>query len=413
MKKLGIYIMLLAFGLASCGGEEKSEDSKTEGETKQEESKEKNTNISGKIIGSSGEELKFALYSDTGKPKEIGTAKTNENGEFSFDFSIDGIGVIYIGFNGQNISLLAESGDQIVMNTNKDNLINNIEVDGSKTMKVFNAYLRKVLARRDEIISLSEKYNQMMQNDPDQAAKIKTEIDKIMGGIKEWNKEKIKENPDLPGNYLLLQDLSPQQGLVSWDESNMEYFRIVLTALKTKYPENVLTKKLDNDIASWEAQLENVAKQKERIARYGDLNKKIEVGAPAPDIFLDDPNGKEIKLSDLKGKIVLLDFWASWCGPCRKTNPLVVNVYHKYKDKGFTIYSVSLDQDKEKWLQAIKTDGLTWENHVSDLAGWESIAARLYKVNSIPSTFLIDKKGIIRAVRIHPSELEQKLQALL
>jgi peroxiredoxin len=133
------------------------------------------------------------------------------------------------------------------------------------------------------------------------------------------------------------------------------------------------------------------------------------IGQKAPDISLPNPEGQKVKLSTLKGKVVLIDFWASWCGPCRKENPFVVNVYNKYKDKGFTVFSVSLDNNKDKWLQAIEKDGLVW-NHVSDLKGWNSSAADLYGIRSIPATFLLDKDGTIIGKNLRGAALENALR---
>jgi len=130
----------------------------------------------------------------------------------------------------------------------------------------------------------------------------------------------------------------------------------------------------------------------------------------APDIQLEDPNGNVIALSSLRGQVVLLDFWASWCKPCRQENPTVVAAYNKYKNEGFTIYSVSLDEDKAAWEKAIKADNLSWVNHVSDLKGWQSSAAALYGVQSIPASFLIDKNGAIIGKDLRGAALEQKLQ---
>jgi thiol-disulfide isomerase/thioredoxin len=152
---------------------------------------------------------------------------------------------------------------------------------------------------------------------------------------------------------------------------------------------------------------------------YKQLKKKLESGKLlaegklAPDFteFLTDGK-KQMKLSDLKGKVVLIDFWASWCGPCRKENPNVVKTYEKYKNDGFTIMSVSLDTDRAKWLAAIKQDNLTWPNHVSDLKGWSSQVGRLYEVGSVPFTVLIDKEGRIIKVNLRGEALEKELSKI-
>jgi len=136
------------------------------------------------------------------------------------------------------------------------------------------------------------------------------------------------------------------------------------------------------------------------------------VGAMAPDLAFENPEGKIMKLSDLRGKVVLLDFWASWCRPCRIENPNVVKTYHKYHDKGFEVYSVSLDRDKASWVKAIEADGLIWPNHVSDLGFWQSQAAKIYGVSAIPATFLIGKDGRIIAKNLRGAALENALKEL-
>ena len=137
------------------------------------------------------------------------------------------------------------------------------------------------------------------------------------------------------------------------------------------------------------------------------------VGDVAPDITLTSPSGETMSLSSLRGKVVLLDFWASWCGPCRRENPNVVKVYDDYKEEGFTVFSVSLDKDKGRWTQAIAKDNLTWGNHVSDLRGWSSSAAALYAVRSIPSTFLIDQNGVIVNKNLRGHQLETAVKKLI
>jgi peroxiredoxin len=139
--------------------------------------------------------------------------------------------------------------------------------------------------------------------------------------------------------------------------------------------------------------------------------KKLSIGGTAPEIALKNPDGKTIKLSSLRGQYVLIDFWASWCGPCRYENPNVVKMYNKYHDKGFEIYGVSLDRDKASWLKAIEDDGLTWV-HVSDLQFWNSAGAKTYNVTGIPYTVLLDKEGKIIAKGLRGASLEQKLEEI-
>ncbi|MGB0165685.1 MAG: peroxiredoxin family protein [Luteibaculum sp.] len=146
-------------------------------------------------------------------------------------------------------------------------------------------------------------------------------------------------------------------------------------------------------------------------------NKKIgtRVGELAPEIKQKDPNGKEIALSDLRGKYVLIDFWASWCGPCRRENPNVVQAFEKYNKakfrdgKGFEVFSVSLDRSKESWVKAIEQDQLDWPYHVSDLGYWNSAPAKTYGVNSIPSSYLIDPDGVIIAKNLRGPLLHMEL----
>lgn len=176
-------------------------------------------------------------------------------------------------------------------------------------------------------------------------------------------------------------------------EQNAALHNEVIAALHDKYPEHLIVKDRWNYMNSPAA--------------------RVAIGAMAPELEFPDPEGKMRKLSDLRGKVVLIDFWASWCGPCRRENPNVTRIYSEYHDKGFEIFSVSLDSDAASWKRAIESDKLVWPNHVSDLKKWSSQAAAIYGVRSIPSTFLLDKEGRIVQRDLRGADLERAVKQLV
>ncbi len=210
----------------------------------------------------------------------------------------------------------------------------------------------------------------------------------------------VEANPGNPANILLTSFLTPNMGFKDWDPTYLTTLKKMSAAYMSRYKKSPIAQKMAEQVSQIEIGYEQF-----KVANSGNQM--------APEIALNNPEGKQITLSSLRGKYVLIDFWASWCGPCRKENPNVVKLYNTYKDKGFTILSVSLDDNVTNWKEAIKADGLVWPNHVSDLLGWKSKMVQLYGFQGIPYTVLVDKEGKIIETGLRGESLEQKLKELI
>ena len=298
----------------------------------------------------------------------------------------------------------------------------------SLQLKEAGAYILKG-AKQQVVLFLEDKENVKIKIDTKAEPAYTVEGSKGSNLFLEYQKD--KEN--LQEKYIA--PLEKAFSEASTDEAREKIYSDYFKALKVVEKElNEMTlKKFGNSIAlvflvmNWEDEtdldyMEEINKRlqvkfaKNQVAAYAQNRlktlKQFALGSAAPEISLPNTDGKTINLSSLKGKYVLIDFWAAWCGPCRQENPNVVAAYNKFKSKGFEIYGVSLDDNKDKWLGAIEKDKLTWIN-VSDLGGWQSSAAKLYGVTAIPKNFLLDKQGRIVAKNLRGKALEDKLKELM
>jgi thiol-disulfide isomerase/thioredoxin len=243
----------------------------------------------------------------------------------------------------------------------------------------------------------------------------KTELDaafeQIVSNTRNDFKALIDEDPSSMANiFIFPQQLNRIQLIDIKEEA--PYYDKVIAAIKERYPGN-------KHILNFENQVDQFRKQQEMQKRMQDISQNIQPGTPAPDIALPGLNGELKKLSDLKGKVVLVDFWAAWCKPCRMENPNVVRMYQEYSSKGFDVFSVSLDglpnqpNARAAWEGAIQQDNLMWSNHVSDLQGWNSSVVGQYGFQGIPYTVLVGRDGNILATNLRGPGLEAKLKEVL
>lgn len=291
--------------------------------------------------------------------QELASGNLSDNGDFSLEATVDKANFYRLKLDQENyLILIIEPNDNIVVKADVNELYNP-EIKGSKNSSLIYSTFKS----SQEFDKKIEEYAQKVQKEK-----------------KVYMRKFILDHLNSLSTLFFIDELSM--------EDDFDIYKKLDKSLYAQYPDNFLVLELHKKVQG------------------ADL---LAIGSEAPEIDLPNPDGKNIKLSSLRGNYVLIDFWAAWCRPCRVESPNMVKLYEKYNNKGFEIYSVSLDKTKDAWIKAIEQDGLGKWTHVSDLKYWNSAAGRDYGVESIPFTVLIDKEGKIIAKGLRGEDLQNKL----
>ncbi|MDP4933763.1 MAG: AhpC/TSA family protein [Salibacteraceae bacterium] len=369
-------IFLFTILAISCSNTSAEEGAVTAAAGGKEKPKMKEISIKGNIENGADKQL-YLQYLKVKAADNLDTITIDKNGDYEFEFTPENQGFYRVMLNEQNLFVVVVTGQEdVVVNANAENMYSSYKVEKSEeTARLLR--LNRILGRRDSISMVM----QTAQMNRDQALfeQVMLVYDGIIAGVDKDVKTFIDEKPNSFSSLAALQNLNP--------DNEYDYYLKVIQALDGTANGNEYYDALSSEVLAM---------------------RKLAPGSPAPEISLPQPNGEMLSLSDLKGQYVLIDFWASWCGPCRRENPNVKRVYEKYHDKGFEILGVSLDKAANAWTAAIAQDGLTWK-HVSDLQYWNSSVVPEYQITGIPLTVLVDKEGNIIAKNLRGPALEEKL----
>ncbi|RFC53891.1 TlpA family protein disulfide reductase [Brumimicrobium aurantiacum] len=288
--------------------------------------------------------------------------------------------------DNQGVNFIYQGEDTLKIYGDGSNLLQHTNIIGSPSSTALLDFVRINTAYKAKLDSA----NKYLQANKSQQKQIQQDFQPVYQAFMGQRELFIRQNGDSPALIGVIPSVNTDQ--------EFELYESIVKQLGNSFGESPTIKRIQAEF--------EVNKQK-RIK-----NMPIAPGDQAKEIALPNPEGDTLRLSDYKGKVVLLDFWAAWCGPCRRENPNVVKLYKQYNEQGFEVFSVSLDKDIDKWEAAIAQDNLIWDGHVSDLQGWRSSAGKDYKVSSIPFTVLIDREGKVIGTNFRGEALGEKLKEI-